>query len=130
MSEKLGPLAFGKREEQIFLGREISQHKDYSESTAQDIDTEVRRIVTEAYERAKGLLTKHKSEVVLLAEALLEHESLSANEIDKILRGEKIVKKKNQAEHNTSSETGEEKNKAPDKDNTPEKNKKPATQIT
>jgi cell division protease FtsH len=94
MSEKLGPLAFGKREEQIFLGREIAQHSDYSENTAQDIDSEIKRIVIEAYNRATALITENRGQLDLLAEALLEYESLSGEEIDKVVRGEKIVRAK------------------------------------
>ncbi len=129
MSEKLGPLAFGKREEQIFLGREIAQHKDYSESTAQDIDTEVRRIVTESHDRAMHLLTEHRKQLVLLAEALLEHESLSGDEIDKVVAGEKIVRKKTASEQTSEPETKEQKKKASDKDESQAKDK-PATQNT
>jgi cell division protease FtsH len=86
MSEKLGPLTFGKRDEQIFLGREIAKHKDYSEKTAEDIDEEVKRIVTEAYARAKKLLTEHYDTLVAFASALLERETMDASEIDEFLR--------------------------------------------
>lgn len=90
MSETLGPMTFGKREEQIFLGREISRHLDYSESTAIKIDDEVKRIVLEAYSRARALLEEHREELVRLAEALLEYETLDNDEIQKIVRGERI----------------------------------------
>ncbi len=93
MSEKLGPLAFGKREEQIFLGREIAQHSDFSEETAREIDGEIRRVVTQSYQKAKSLLEGHRNDLELLAKALLEHESLSSEEIDRVLRGEKIEKR-------------------------------------
>ena len=93
MSEKMGPLAFGKKEEEIFLGREISRHADYSEATAQDIDAEVRRIVMDAYNLARDLLAKNRENLERLAQALLEYESLSGDEIDTIMRGEKIVRK-------------------------------------
>ncbi len=85
MSEKLGPLSFGKKEQEIFLGREISQHRDYSEHTAIEIDKEVRRLVTENYERAKDLITKNMKTLRALAEALLEKESLNAKEIEMIV---------------------------------------------
>jgi cell division protease FtsH len=107
MSEKLGPLAFGKKDQQIFLGREIAQHKDYSESTAMEIDLEVKRIVMNAYNRSKGLLTEHMDELKRLAEALLEHESLSGDEIDKVIRGEKIVRKKTETPAKTEEEEKE-----------------------
>ncbi|MBE9502931.1 MAG: ATP-dependent zinc metalloprotease FtsH [Proteobacteria bacterium] len=87
MSEKLGPLAFGKKEEQIFLGREFAQHKDYSESTAMSIDDEVRRIVIESYERAKSLLTKNLKYLQMLTEELLVKESLDGPEVDEIIKG-------------------------------------------
>jgi cell division protease FtsH len=88
MSEKLGPLAYGKKEEQIFLGREFGQHQDYSESTAVEIDREVKRIVSENYERAKGLIREHLQALHRLAQALLEKETLDGPEIMRILRGE------------------------------------------
>ena len=87
MSEKLGPLTFGKKEEQIFLGREISQHRDYSETTAQEIDDEVRSIVDSALHRAEEILEKHKDALIRLSEALLERESLDANEIAVLVEG-------------------------------------------
>jgi cell division protease FtsH len=90
MSEKLGPLTFGKKEEQIFLGREIATHRDYSEYTAQEIDKEVRQIVEEAEQKATELLSANLDKLHLLAKALLEKEILDGEEIDKILRGEKL----------------------------------------
>ncbi len=87
MSERLGPLTFGKREEMIFLGREIAQHQDYSEQTAVEIDREVRRMVTENYERAKDLVKSRFQTLHALAAALLEKEVLDGLEIDAILAG-------------------------------------------
>jgi len=86
MSEKLGPLAFGRREEQVFLGKELVMHKDYSEKTAQEIDEEVRRIVTECYERAKRLIEENLDALHRLAQALLERESLTGDEVEEILK--------------------------------------------
>jgi len=86
MSESLGPLAFGQKEEQIFLGREISQHRDYSEKTAQEIDREIRSIVTGCYERAEQVLKKNIKRLHALAKTLLERESLSGEEIDQIIQ--------------------------------------------
>ncbi|MGA1796759.1 MAG: cell division protein FtsH, partial [bacterium] len=85
MSESMGPLTFGKKEEQIFLGREFAQHKDYSEATAVLIDEEVKRIVTDNYRRARDILTKNKAKLKRLAEKLLEREVLDGPEIDTIL---------------------------------------------
>ncbi|MBW1713397.1 MAG: ATP-dependent zinc metalloprotease FtsH [Deltaproteobacteria bacterium] len=84
MSDRLGPLTFGKREEQIFLGREISQHRDYSEQTAQLIDEEVKRLITENHKRAKDLLTRHRETLEVLAQALLEKETLNTSEVDQL----------------------------------------------
>jgi cell division protease FtsH len=87
MSERMGPLQFGKREEMIFLGREIAQHQDYSEQTAMEIDREVRGIVMENYERAKELIQGRVEALHHLAENLLEREVLDGPEIDAIVKG-------------------------------------------
>ncbi|MBI3377864.1 MAG: ATP-dependent metallopeptidase FtsH/Yme1/Tma family protein [Nitrospirae bacterium] len=86
MSEKLGPLTFGKKDEQIFLGREIAKHKDYSEKTATDIDEEVKRLVIEAYERAKAIVSENFDFLDALAKALLEKETLDAVEIEALVK--------------------------------------------
>jgi cell division protease FtsH len=86
----LGPLTFGKQEEQIFLGREIAQHRDYSEHTAVAIDEEVRRFVTHAYDRAKTILTENREALIRIAEALLERESLDATEIKALIAGQPL----------------------------------------
>jgi cell division protease FtsH len=83
----MGPLSFGKRDEQIFLGREISQHRDYSEETAQAIDKEVYRLVREAHRKAQDLLQEHRDKLKVLAEALLEEETLDAESVDAIVAG-------------------------------------------
>ena len=76
-----GPLTFGKKDELVFLGREISQQRDYSESTAIEIDREVKRIVSEAYDRAEGTITENQAILVSIAESLLERETLNADEL-------------------------------------------------
>jgi cell division protease FtsH len=86
MSDKLGPMTFGKKEEQIFLGRDFTQLQDYSEHTAVEIDTEVRRIVRECYQQAKDLLVANIDVLHKIAEALLDREVLDGAEIDDILR--------------------------------------------
>ena len=86
MSDKLGPLTFGKKDEQIFLGREIAQHKDYSEKTAIDIDEEVKRIVLEAYATAKKLLTENRDLLEMFAQKLLEKETIDGSEIDALIQ--------------------------------------------
>jgi cell division protease FtsH len=87
MTEALGPLTYGKKEEQIFLGKELSRHQDYSEATALKIDAEIKRIVTAQYERAQGILTEKRGLLVKVAEALLEHEVLDAQQLGQILAG-------------------------------------------
>jgi cell division protease FtsH len=87
MSEKLGPIAFGKREEQIFLGREISTHRDYSEQTAQEIDSEVKAIISDCYEKARRILTEHEKQLHSVAEALLERETLDGEDVKILLSG-------------------------------------------
>jgi cell division protease FtsH len=87
---QLGPLTFGKKEEQIFLGREISQHRDYSEDTAIKIDQEVRRLVDTAYKIAVDLNTSHREHLDKLAEALLEREVIDANDVRLILEGKDL----------------------------------------
>ncbi|MCD6262754.1 MAG: ATP-dependent zinc metalloprotease FtsH [Deltaproteobacteria bacterium] len=94
MSDKLGPMTFGKQEEQIFLGKEISQHRDYSELTAQKIDEEVNRIVTESYDTAHKLLSDNLEILEKIAQSLLEKETLDGNDIDEII-SEFIPKKEN-----------------------------------
>jgi cell division protease FtsH len=89
----LGPLTFGKQEEQIFLGREISQHRDYSEGTAESIDEQVRSLVMQGYERAKEILTDHKDALARIAEALLERESLDATDVQMLIDGERLKEK-------------------------------------
>ncbi|MCD6170470.1 MAG: ATP-dependent zinc metalloprotease FtsH [Candidatus Latescibacteria bacterium] len=92
MSDKLGPITFGKKEEEIFLGREIARHRDYSEQTAVAIDQEVRNFVEGAEKRATELLQKNMEKLHTLAEALLEYEVLDGSQIDKLLAGEKLRK--------------------------------------
>jgi cell division protease FtsH len=86
----MGPLTFGKKEEQIFLGREISQHRDFSEETARQIDAEVRRLVDEAYSSAFEILDTNKEVMHRLALALLERETLDANEIRMLIEGKEL----------------------------------------
>jgi cell division protease FtsH len=89
----LGPLAFGKKEEAIFLGREIAQHRDFSEDTALQIDREVKRIVNSGYEKAKNLLSTHKETLDNIAQALLIREVLDANEVRLLMEGKPLPEK-------------------------------------
>ena len=90
MSDAMGPLTFGKKEEQIFLGREIAQHQNYSEDTAREIDREVRRFVTDNYHRAHNLLTDQKDALVKIAEALLAREVLDAGQVRRLAAGQPL----------------------------------------
>jgi cell division protease FtsH len=90
MSDTLGPLTYGKKEEAIFLGKEFNRHQDYSEATALKIDAEIKRIVTEQYERATRILTEKRAVLVSVAEALLEHEVLDAVQLRQLLAGERL----------------------------------------
>jgi cell division protease FtsH len=87
MSDAMGPLTFGKKEEQIFLGREIAQHQDYSEDTALKIDQELKRFVTDNYQRAHRLLTESKDTLVKIADALLAREVLDAEQVKRLAAG-------------------------------------------
>ena len=87
MSHSMGPLTFGKKEEQIFLGREIAQHQDYSEDTALRIDQEVKRFVTDNYMRAQAILTENKQHLLAMAEALLARETLDAEQVTRLASG-------------------------------------------
>jgi cell division protease FtsH len=90
MSEKLGPLTFGKREDMIFLGKEITSSKDYSEQTALVIDTEVRTIIEKAHEKALALLRENMDKLHLLARTLLERETIDGHQMNRLLHGEKL----------------------------------------
>jgi cell division protease FtsH len=87
MSDAMGPLTFGKKEEQIFLGREIAQHQDYSEDTALKIDQEVKRFVTDNYQRAHRLLSESKETLIKIADALLAREVLDAEQVKRLASG-------------------------------------------
>jgi cell division protease FtsH len=89
----LGPLAFGKKEEAIFLGREIAQHRDYSEDTAIKIDNEVRRFVTTAYSTARNILETNRAVLESIAQALLEREVLDATELKLLMEGKPLPEK-------------------------------------
>ena len=90
---QLGPLTFGKKEEQIFLGREIAQHRDYSEATAIQIDQEVRKLVIEGYDTAKKILSENREVLTKIAQALIEREVLDAIEIKMLIDGEELPAK-------------------------------------
>jgi len=88
MSDKLGPMVYGKKEELVFLGREIGEQRDYSDSVAEEIDAEVRRIVGEAHDKAKEVLTQYRDKLELVASHLMEVETLDAKEFEALLSGQ------------------------------------------
>ena len=92
MSEIIGPLTFGKKSEEIFLGREISHARDYSDEISQIIDEEITSFVKKAEKNASNILTKHLEKLHDIANALLEYESISGNEMNQIIKGETIVR--------------------------------------
>jgi cell division protease FtsH len=112
MSEKMGPITYGQKEQEIFLGREISQHRDFSEEVAHQIDLEVIRIMNTAEERTEKLLTKNISKLHDLTNALLEHELLDGAQIDMILRGEKIAAAAFTSPANGNKENGKDATKS------------------
>ena len=104
MSEKIGPISLGKNEEELFLGREVTKHTDYSEKTAQEIDSEIRVIIKRGMERAESILTENIDELHKLSEELLEREILDADEIHKILKGEELPPARRNGESGESDE--------------------------
>ncbi|MDD2558648.1 MAG: ATP-dependent zinc metalloprotease FtsH [Desulfuromonadaceae bacterium] len=94
MSEKLGTLSFGDKEGEVFLGKEMSHTRNYSESTAEEIDAEVRRIVTEVYERTRQIIKDNAEVLERMALELLEHETIDSKDIERIMAGEPLLKKK------------------------------------
>jgi cell division protease FtsH len=91
MSEKLGPLTFGKKEEMVFLGKELAEHRNYSDEVARAIDLEVRKLVTESYQRAKYILTKYRDRLDLVAKQLMEKETLTREEFEALVGDIELV---------------------------------------
>jgi cell division protease FtsH len=90
LSDKLGPLRYSANQEEVFLGHSVAQQKNVSEATAQTIDQEVKRFVEEAEKKARDILTEHLDDLHKIAQALLEYETLSGDELRALLRGEDI----------------------------------------
>jgi len=105
MSEAIGPLSYGKKEEQIFLGREFASHKDYSEETAKKIDAEINQIVLSSYEKAKGILLANIDLLNQIALVLLEKEVLTGQELDALIRGDVLQKREDSAPGEQNSPT-------------------------
>ncbi len=103
----LGTISFGRKDDMVFLGRELMYHSEYSESTAQTIDFEIKLIIDTAYQRAKKVIVDHKDEMKIIAELLLEKESLSSAEIDDILGTDKSGRNEDMADDTEENETEE-----------------------
>jgi len=115
MSESVGPLSLGQKEEQIFLGKELTRHRDYSERTAIMIDDEISKIVTENYERAHRIILENQDTVNRIADALLERESLDAAQVEAIIEGKDLPKLESESgksssggQESTGNKTGED----------------------
>jgi cell division protease FtsH len=119
MSDAMGPLTFGKKEEQIFLGREIAQHQDYSEDTALKIDHEVKRFVTQNYERSHELLGANKDTLVKMADALLAREVLDADQVRRLAAGLPLDDPQPAARAAASSTSDEDEARPRQKERTP-----------
>jgi len=116
MSDKLGPLAYGENEQEIFLGHSVTQKKNVSENTAQEIDKEIKKIIDEAYKGARSIIKKNINQLHKLAKGLLQHETLTGEEIKDVIKGKKIKK--------TTTENTKNKNKTLSPVPTVEKRKK------
>ena len=116
MSDKLGPLSYGENEQEIFLGHSVTQKKNVSENTAQEIDKEIRKIIDEAYKVARSIIRKNINQLHKLAKGLLQHETLTGEEIKDVIKGKKIKK--------TTTENTKNKNKTLPPVPTVEKRKK------
>jgi cell division protease FtsH len=88
----LGPVTFGERDDLVFLGKDLAMHKNFSEKTAELIDAEVKKIISRNFNRTTELLEKHRDKLIKVAEALLEKEVLTSDELEEIIKGKKIAK--------------------------------------
>lgn len=109
MSEKLGPMQFGSSQGQVFLGRDIGHEQNYSDSIAYEIDQEMQRFITECYEKCKDLLVKHSKEVHLIAQTLLEEETLEMEQIKQLIETGSLGNKaaSDNGNEGTPNESGE-----------------------
>ncbi|HWQ82574.1 MAG TPA: ATP-dependent zinc metalloprotease FtsH, partial [Ignavibacteria bacterium] len=114
MSEKLGPITYGNKQEEVFLGKELHEHKNYSETTQILIDDEIKKIVNAGMDRAMRILTEHIDELHRLSEVLLEREILDSDEIDRVIRGETLppVEKNGDANNGRQAQESKETAKA------------------
>ncbi|MER2058784.1 MAG: cell division protein FtsH, partial [Niallia sp.] len=104
MSDKLGPLQFGQVQSQVFLGRDLNNEQNYSDAIAYDIDLEIQRIIKECYERAKQILTENREKLNLIAETLLEIETLDAEQINSLYKDGVLPDRSKKADTTIGSE--------------------------
>ncbi len=116
MSENLGPITFGRRQEQVFLGRDIAQDRNYSEEVAYAIDQEVRRLIEEAYAKTQEILRTNMAKLELMANALLERETLEAHELEELMKDGAISEKQAAADDDDAPETQDSAISAPPAD--------------
>ena len=122
----MGPIAYGQKEEPIFIGKEIASHKDFSDATAQKVDNEVQKIIMNEYEKAKKLMQENKDKLILLAETLFEKETLDAEEIYKLLEMEPNAQA---LEYSLKTDDSNEATKKEEKEEGKEEEKAEETQI-
>ena len=115
MSEKLGPLTLGQKQNQVFLGRDLASHPDYSQEIAYDIDKEIRRIVDEAWDKARNLLEKNKKTLNLLAKTLIDKETIEKEDLARLLQGKPLRKKTGKKKTATKEKTTEKVEKKEEK---------------
>ena len=107
LSEKMGPLAYGEDDGEVFLGRSVTQHKNMSDDTAHDIDREIRRIIDETYARADTILRENEDKLHIMAEALLKYETIDTGQIDEIMQGKEPGPPKDWADDTRPPQSGE-----------------------
>ncbi|MCK4904220.1 MAG: AAA family ATPase, partial [Candidatus Marinimicrobia bacterium] len=109
MSELLGPMTFGKKNEEIFLGREIQSHRDYSDVTARMIDEEIAKIIRIAQKRAHEVLDKHEKILYLMAEELIKYETIDDRDVKRIILGKKVIRRRNNGQQDVKIKTRQSK---------------------
>lgn len=126
MSEKLGPMQFGRPHGQVFLGRDLGTEQNYSDAIAYEIDREIQRIIRECYERARALLEKHRDELELIAQTLLEKETLDADEIRQLIETGRLDPPAGGADVKVQIQSKPENGAAPARGEEPDQPEKPS----
>jgi cell division protease FtsH len=125
MSDALGPITYGKKQEHVFLGKEIAEERNYSEAVAQQIDEAIREIVDDCYAKARELLSGHREELDLLVEKLLEHESLERDDVEALIAhgvmADELEQDEEEDEADEGEDTGEAVESKPEAEGKPER---------